>query len=124
MDNEDIFEKIGGKLTVNITVDPFFERILSDDKIAPFFSDSYLDSQLAARKRFLTTLFGGYHDDDLEKMRGIHKSMVEKDGLNDEHFNAMLIHLKNTLLEAEISPELISQVMERTEGTRKYVLCR
>ncbi len=124
MDEQDIFWDMGGELTVNAAIDPFFERILSDPLIAPFFEKVPLEHQLRTRKMFLALLFGGLEGYSIEHMRNSHRPMVENSNLGDEHFDAILTHLLSTLEELKVKPEFISIVMERAENTRNDVLCR
>ncbi len=124
MDENDIFWEIGGELTLNAAIDPFFARILSDELVAPFFDNIPLDRQLHTRRMFLRILFGGIKDYSAKNMRNSHRSMVENGGLGDEHFDAILKHLRAALQEINIKPDLIDIVMERAESTRNDVLCR
>ncbi len=44
-------------------------------------------------------------------MREVHQKLVQEKGLSDEHFNAFIEDLVETLKELEISPALIEEAL-------------
>ena len=93
---ETIFEKIGGEKSVNLAVDIFYRRVLSDPKVATFFESTNMDDQRAKQKSFLTMVFGGPNAYTGKDLRTAHKPLVDR-GLNDTHFNIVIEHLEGTL---------------------------
>lgn len=105
-----LFEKLGGADAVNLAVDKFYERVLQDDRIKHFFADVDMVKQRGHQKAFLTYAFGGTDKYDGRYMREAHKELVEKQGLNEEHFNAVAENLLETLKEMGVSEELRCEV--------------
>ena len=120
---QSLFEKIGGEPAVDAAVDLFYRKVLSDDRISRFFDDTDMDEQRAKQKSFLTMAFGGPNEYTGEELRTAHKKLVD-DGLGDSHFDAVAVHLQNTLEELGVPAELVNQVMAIAAGTRDDVLNR
>ena len=118
-----LYEKIGGQPAVDAAVDLFFRKVLNDDRVNRFFEDVDMDEQRAKQKSFLTMMFGGPNDFTGKDLREAHKRLVD-DGLNNSHFDAVAVHLQNTLEELGVPAKLVNQVMATAAGTRDDVLNR
>jgi hemoglobin len=105
-----LFEKLGGAAAVDLAVDKFYQRVLQDDRIKHFFADVDMVKQRAHQKAFLTYAFGGTDKYNGRYMREAHKELVEKHGLNEEHFDAVAENLMKTLEEMGVSEELRAEV--------------
>ncbi len=108
---------------MDAAVDLFYRKVLNDDRVSRFFDDVDMDAQRAKQKSFLTMVFGGPNDYTGKDMREAHKRLVD-DGLDDSHFDAVAVHLQNTLEELGVPAELVNQVMAAAAGTRDDVLNR
>ena len=120
---QSMYEKIGGQPAVDAAVDLFYRKVLNDDRVSRFFEDVDMEEQRAKQKSFLIMVFGGPNDYTGKDMREAHKDLVD-DGLNDSHFDAVAVHLQNTLEELGVPAELVNQVMATAAGTRDDVLNR
>lgn len=105
-----LFEKLGGAPAVELAVDKFYQRVLADDRIKHFFANVDMVKQQAHQKAFLTYAFGGTDRYDGRYMREAHKELVEKQGLNSEHFDAVAQNLMETLKEMGVPDDLLAQV--------------
>ena len=105
-----LFEKLGGAAAVDLAVDKFYERVLQDERIQHFFANVDMVKQRAHQKAFLTYAFGGTDKYDGRYMRQAHKELVEKQGLNSEHFDAVAENLMATLKEMGVSQNLLAEV--------------
>ena len=118
-----LFDEIGGEAAVNAAVDLFYRRVLKDKRINRFFETVDMEKQAAKQKAFLTMAFGGPHNYSGKDMREGHAKLVAQ-GLNDEHFDAVVEDLAATLRELKVPEHLIAQVAAVAETTRKDVLNR
>lgn len=118
-----LYEQLGGQAAVELAVDNFYRKVLSDDRISHFFDGVDMDQQIAKQKAFLTMAFGGPHNYSGKDMRKGHAHLVAR-GLNDSHFDAVIELLGQTLKELNVPDELISQVAAIGESTRNDVLGR
>lgn len=105
-----LYEKLGGHSAVELAVDRFYDRVLSDARIKHFFENLDMQKQRGHQKSFLTYAFGGAPHYDGKTMREAHKHLVEDMGLNGEHFDAVVENLVATLKELGVSDELIGEV--------------
>ena len=106
-----LYEKLGGKETVKLVVENFYERVLNDDRINHFFEQVDMLKQKMHQIDFLTYAFEGSERYRGATMREVHKKMVQEKGLSEEHFNAFVEDLVATLKELEISPDLIEEAL-------------
>jgi hemoglobin len=117
-----LYEKIGGAAAVDAAVDVFYTKVLADDRIKHFFDGVDMKRQAGHQKAFLTYAFGGTPNYPGKNMREAHKHLVEKLGLNDSHFDAVIENLGATLTELGVAPELIQEAAGIAESTRNDVL--
>lgn len=119
-----LYEQLGGEAAVNAAVDIFYRKVLSDHRINRFFDNTDIEKQAAKQKSFLTMAFGGPNNYTGTDMRQAHAHLVKKLGLDDSHFDAVMEHLTNTLVELNVPQNLIDQVAAIAESTRNDVLNR
>lgn len=105
-----LFEQLGGTDAIALAVDKFYFRVLNDDRIKHFFADVDMVKQRAHQAAFLTYAFGGTDRYDGRYMREAHQELVEKQGLNSEHFDAVAENLMLTLEDMGVSEEMRQQV--------------
>ena len=120
---QSLFDNIGGESAVDAAVDLFYRKVLNDNRISQYFDAVDMDEQRAKQKSFLTMVFGGPNDYTGQNLRDAHKDLVD-DGLDDSHFDAVALHLQNTLDELGVPADLVNQVMVLAAGTRDDVLNR
>lgn len=105
-----LFDKLGGKDAVDLVVDKFYERVLQDNRIKHFFANIDMKKQLSHQKAFLTYAFGGTDKYDGRYMREAHQALVQEQGLNSEHFDAVAEDLIETLKEMGVADNLLAEV--------------
>lgn len=118
-----LYEQIGGAAAVEAAVDIFYRKVLADESISHFFDNIDMDRQIAKQKSFLTMAFGGPVAYTGRDMRAAHAHLVAA-GLNDEHFDAVVGHLGETLQELNVPAELIARIGAIAESVRADVLGR
>lgn len=118
-----LYEKLGGEAAITAAVADFYERVMADPSLAPFFEHIAMDAQVDKQIAFMTMAFGGPHHYDGRDLRTAHAGLV-KDGLGDEHFDAVARHLAETLDGLGVPAELRDQALEIVAGTRDDVLNR
>jgi len=122
--NTSLYEQLGGEAAVNAAVDIFYRKVLGDYRINRFFDNQDMEAQAAKQKAFLTMAFGGPNNYTGRDMREAHARLVNKLGLDDSHFDAVMEHLAGTLQELNVPQNLIDQVAAIAESTRNDVLNR
>ncbi len=115
-----LYERLGGEAAVKAAVDNFYEKVMADNRINSFFEGVDMVAQAVKQKAFLTMVFGGPNDYSGKDMRAGHAHL----GLTDEHFDAVVENLGNTLKELGVSDDDIKEVAALAETTRDDVLNR
>jgi hemoglobin len=122
--NEDrinsLYHRLGGKAALSAAVDLFYTKVLADKRVSHFFEDVNMKRQHNRQKAFLSAALGGPEPWTGKDLRKAHASL----DLNESHFNAIAGHLRATLEELKIKPDLINQVMAVVAGTKDDVLNR
>jgi hemoglobin len=119
-----LFKALGGSTAINATVDEFYRRVLDDPRINGIFAGVKLDQLKNHQRRFLTQAFGGpstYKGGDLG---AVHRRVAERHGLNDDHFDAVMGHLSDTLDSLGVNSTLRDQALAIAESVRDVVLGR
>lgn len=118
-----LYERLGGADAMDAAVDIFYRKVLMDDLLGPFFDDIDMGLQIAKQKAFLTMVTGGPNNYDGRDMREGHKRLVDK-GMTDEHVDAVIKHLGETLRELGVADQDIADVAAVAESVRDHVLNR
>ena len=122
MQEQSLYEKLGGKDAVNAAVDLFYEKVMADPSINFFFTEIDLPAQRRKQKLFMTYAFGGMPNYDGKSMREAHKKLVHEKGLGEAHFAAVAGHLQTTLDELGVPADLSAEVMRIVGSTHDDVL--
>ncbi len=116
-----LYEQIGGKETVEKATHILYANILRDDRINNFFESVDIEKQKRKMNAFLTYIFGGPSLYLGKDMRRAHKNAV-KNGLDDEHVDAMMECVHTTLQELNISKDNTIKIVNVIEKHRGDVL--
>ena len=119
-----LYDQLGGAAAIDAAVNIFYRRVLADAYIKVFFEGTDMTRQAAKQKAFLTMVFGGPNNYTGMDMREGHKHLVEKMGLNDSHFEHVLVHLRATLAELGVGEAKIAEIIAIADSVRDDVLNR
>jgi len=124
LDQKTLFERLGGQAAVELVVDKFYSKMLSDKRVSPFFKDTNMAHQRSKQVSFISYVLGSPKKYAGLAMDKAHARLVKKQGLNDEHVTITKEHLINTLAEVGVPKELRDEVEALVESLREQVLCR
>lgn len=119
--SKSLYERVGGEAAVKATVIKMYDKILSDDELAPFFDDVDVERLRLSQSAFVTYAFGGPNNYTGKSMRIAHAGAVAR-GLNDHHFDLVAGHLKSAMQELKVPSELIDEALTIVASTRNDVL--
>jgi len=119
--NKSLYERIGGDSAVKATVIKMYDKILSDEELAPFFDNVDVDTLRHSQSAFVTYAFGGPNRYTGKAMRSAHASAV-RNGLSDKHFDLVAGHLKAAMQELNVPDDLIAEALAIVGSTRAEVL--
>lgn len=118
-----LYARLGGEPAFQAAVDAFYRRMLTDDRVAPFFDDVDMDGQIAKQKAFLTYVTGGPAEYTGQDMREAHAHLLER-GLADRHVDVVIEHLGAVLTELGAGAGDVGEVAALAESLRDQVLGR
>ena len=115
-----LYERSGGAPAVAAVVDRFYEAILADPLLAPFFGGVDVDRLRAHQRAFVTAALGGPASYGGRRLRDAH---ADHD-IGDDDFDRVLGHLTTALDDCGVAPDAVVAVMARIAGTRAEVVQR
>ena len=118
-----LYEKVGGPETIRELVRVFYERVLADPRLAPFFPNTDMEGLRAKQVMFLIMLLGRTPTFSGPDLRSAHAA-ARAQGLADEHFDALLGHFEASLRELDVDADYTREIIARIETTRHAVLGR
>lgn len=95
MSQQSLYREIGGQEAVEAVVDEFYDRVLDDPVLEPYFEDTEMDELFAHQVQFVSAVAGGPVDYDGADMQTAHEGM----GITGEAFGRVATHLEDALLE-------------------------
>lgn len=104
-----LFEQIGGRPNVELMVTSFYQRVLSDPMLAPFFEDTDIEKLKRMQVTFFTIALGGGEPDEMPSLREAHQGR----GIERKHLSRFTELLVETLGEVGIPEEAASKVYQR-----------
>lgn len=93
MSQESLYAEIGGRDAVELVVDDFYDRVLDDPLLVPYFEDTEMSALFAHQVQFVSAVAGGSVDYDGADMRTAHEGM----GITEEAFAHVAEHLDAAL---------------------------
>ena len=76
----------------------FYEKVLADPELAPFFEGMDMPELIHKQVAFMTMAFDGPHDYTGRDLATAHAPLVKR-GLTDKHFDRVAVCLKDSLHE-------------------------
>ena len=118
---DELYELIGGRRTVWAATERFYDKVLEDESLRPFFTRTDMAHLRSRQSMFISMLLGGrivYTGKD------IHDAHVRarNHGLNDTHFDAFLKHFREALTEVGVQADKVEKVTKLLESKRNVVL--
>lgn len=118
-----LYSELGGEPAMDAAVTRFYEHVLNDGDLAPYFDDVDLEHLKRRIGGFFSTALGG---PDVYKGPGLRKAhtRVRARGADDEIVDRFLGTFASTLQELGVPESKVQEVMQIAEGGRDEVLNR
>ena len=123
MSADKLYEIIGGRDTIQAAVDLFYQKVLTDPSMKPFFDGADMSHLRAGQAMFLTMLLGGKTVYAGRKLDAAH-ARPRAAGMTDAHFDTFLVHFRSSLEAVGVETAAIEDVLAQIETTRSQVLGR
>ena len=102
-----IYDQIGGQRAVSLLVEKFYQRVLADQDLLPFFEKASLPRLKKQQIVFLSQALGGPAEYCGRTMKQAHAKLK----IEQQHFDLAAKHLVATLEELSVAQELIDQIV-------------
>ena len=115
--DESLFEKYGGFATIHKVVEKFYDEVLENDILSPYFDDIDMERLIDHQTRFFASAMGGpasYTDTHL-------KTMHQNLSITEEAWNAVVAVLLETLNAFNIEDGDIQQIVNAV-GSKKSLI--
>lgn len=101
-----IYDQIGGETAVNATVDLFYDKVLADPSLAPYFQSTDMDHLKAHQQAFIAAAIGGPTAYPGKSMLAAHGRL----NITKEAFDTVVAHLVSSLTELQVPDDVIAQI--------------
>jgi hemoglobin len=101
------YEAIGGRDAIRVAVDRFYDRVLADPTLAPWFAASDLDRLRAHQRAFFTTALGGPAEYAGRSVGHAHAGLR----ITDDAFDRVAQHLRATLLDLGVERATVDAIV-------------
>jgi hemoglobin len=112
------YERIGGAGAVSMVVDRFYELVLGDPELAPFFEGTDVARVKRHQVLLISQILGGparYTGPDL---RSAHAGLR----IGQADFDRVATHLVSVLEGAGVDPDIVARVVETVGGVRSDIV--
>jgi hemoglobin len=106
---ESLYERVGGEKGVAKLVDRFYERVLDDPELAPFFEHSSMDKLRLMQREFIAAALGGPAKYTGRPIAEAHQSR----GIRVAHVKRFLDHLLAVLEDFDLSQDEVLDIHGR-----------
>ena len=106
--SKSLYKRLGGEDAIAAVVDEFYDRIMSDEQVAGYFSDVDMQKQRAHQAQFISSVTGGPVEYSGGEMETVHADM----GITPTDFQAIATHLDNALVEFDVGESDRQAVLE------------
>ena len=115
---ESLFDRVGGFKTVRKIVSDFYDRVLEDDDLSPYFADVEMPSLIDHQTKFFAMLLGGPASYTDEQLRRIHDGM----GITDDAYKAVCEFVVETLEDHDLEAGDIEAVHSALMARKEFVV--
>ena len=107
--NDTIFDRIGGESTVERLVDSFYQKVLADEDLSPFFKNVPIDKQKRMQREFFAAALGGPSKYTGRSLSHAHYGL----GIQRSHFTRFVDILLETLRAVSIDEKDTVKIIDR-----------
>jgi hemoglobin len=118
--SQTIYRAIGGRDAVEAVVDDFYDRVLADDQLAPYFEDMDMDALRTHQVQFISAVAGGPVEYTGADMREAHAHM----DIEGADFDLVGRYLQAALADNGVPEEHVEAIMADVVALKAPVLGR
>lgn len=104
-----LFERLGGSEGIARLIDAFYDRVVADPELAPFFTHTPMDRLRQMQREFFGAVLGGHQRYSGPGLTQVHEGR----GITAAHYNRFAQHLVASLTDLGVPRGDIDAVLER-----------
>ena len=112
------YERIGGAPAVSAVVNRFYEAVLADPALAPYFTGVEMSGLRRHQVLIISQVLGGPAEYDGRELADAHAGH----NITDEAFDKVVAHLVTTLKDAGVDDDIIGRVGQVVVGLRADIV--
>ncbi|ELZ31030.1 truncated hemoglobin [Halorubrum distributum] len=120
MTEETLYERLGGHEGIRSVVDDFYDRLLDDDELGPFFADADMETLRRTQTDFLCEKAGGPETYDAAPVREAHLHVP----FTPDHIQRALELLDESLAEFDVPERDAEAVVQAVAEYEQELLAR
>lgn len=120
MTEDTLYDRLGGHDGIRAVVDEFYDRLLDDDELGPFFAEADMEKLRATQTGFLCEAAGGPETYEAEPVRDAHLHIP----FTSNHIQRALELLDQSLSTFDIAEEDADVVMQAIAEYEQDLLAR
>lgn len=118
--SQSVYREIGGRDAVERVVDDFYDRVLSDDRLAEYFEGMEMEELRAHQVQFISAVTGGPVEYGGKDMREAHAHL----DVDEADFDAVATHLERALRDNGVDDDNVEAIMSEVVALKDPVLGR
>lgn len=115
-----LFESLGGFSSVRKIVLEFYNRVLEEEELYPFFKDINMERQIDHQTKFISMLLGGPASFSDKHLKHVHIKL----NIQDSHFDLIKELLEETLEDFELEQNHIDAIVNEFECRRSLIVVK
>jgi len=104
-----LYERIGGEPAISAAVSLFYDKVMADPELRPFFDESRLPRLIRRQAQFFMQALGGPEEYKGANMKAAHR----KHPIQSKHFQKVVEHLSATLGDLKVPASVSQEVLEQ-----------
>jgi len=115
---QSLFDKYGGFSTVHQVVEGFYDGVLENEILAPYFDDTNMATLIDHQTRFFAAAMGGPASFDDDHLTRVHTNR----GINEDAWNAVVTVLSKTLHDFNIESDDIQEILSAVGSKKDFIV--
>jgi hemoglobin len=118
MTEDTLYDRLGGEEAIAAVVDEFYDRVLADDDLVDYFTDTDTDALRDHQTAFISHATGGPVAYDGRDMADAHRGL----DITDEDFDRVAVHLQEALAAVDVAEDDIDAVLDEVAALKPAIV--
>ena len=113
-----LYDRLGGRAGISAVVDEFYDRVLADEQLAGYFTDTDTEALREHQTAFISHVTGGPDSYDGREMAAAHAGLE----ITDADFDRVAGHLQAALEAFDVAEADIETVLDEVSALRPAIV--